>query len=129
MPEELSTHVGLTVLALLCYSLLFCSTRELSLTTLLFCDWSVWSAGELAAIAGGAARAAHNATGGFTSEGHADHADHADTGFAPAPARAVAAARAAGATCSSILFSTAVREACWNYTAYFAQDEPASSSP
>ena len=66
MPEELSTHVGLAVLALLCYRLLFCSTRELSLTTLLFC-----------------------------------------------------------AACSSVLFSAAVREACWNYTAYFAQDESA----
>ena len=42
MPEELSTHVALAVLALLCYRLLFCSTRELSLTTLLFCAACAW---------------------------------------------------------------------------------------
>ena len=62
----------------------------------------------------------------------------AATDFAAAPARAAAAAaataaRAARAVCANIGLSAAAREACWHYSAYFAQDdvtdEPASSSP
>jgi len=159
MPEELGTHVALAVLALLCYRLLFCSTRELSLTALLFCAACAWSAGQLAAVAGGAGSAyngsaynagahnagahnagahnagAHNATG-FAATGFAATGFAAD--FVAAPARAAAAAaRAARAVCANVGLSAAAREACWDYTKYFAQDdvaddvadEPASSSP
>ena len=117
MSEELSAHVCIATLALLCYRLLFCSNRELSLTALLFCAACAWCAGQLAAAATGAgvplAPLAAPAAGAASVAG----------------AAAAAAAAAARAICSSVLFSAAVREACWNYTAYFAQDEPASSSP
>ena len=114
MSEELSAHVGIATLALLCYRLLFCSNRELSLTALLFCAACAWCAGQLAAAATGAgvplAPLAAPAAGAASVAG----------------AAAAAAAAAARAVCSSVLFSAAVREACWNYTAYFAQDEPVS---
>jgi hypothetical protein len=110
-----------------------CSTRKLSLTTMLFCAACAWRAGQLAAVAGGAAPAGYagsagtgGGTGGSTGVGTggagAGSADHAS---APASA-AAAAARAARAACGSVLFSAAVRKACWNYTAYFASEEPAS---
>ena len=41
---------------------------------------------------------------------------------APAAGAAAAAAAAARTVCSSVLFSATAREACWNYTAFFAQD-------
>jgi hypothetical protein len=103
MASELSTHVGLATLALLCYRLLFCSSRELSLTALVFCAACAWCAGQLAAAAGGR-EIATVPIGTFAAH------------------HAAAAARAA---CSSVLFSSTAREVCWNYTAYFAQDEPA----
>lgn len=120
MSEELSAQVGIATLALLCYRLLFCSNRELSLTALLFCAACAWCAAQLAAAATGAGvPLAPLAAGAAGAAGAASVAG----------AAAAAAAAAARAVCSSVLFSAAVREACWNYTAYFAQDEPASSSP
>jgi hypothetical protein len=114
MSEELSEHVGIASLELLCYRLLYCSNRELSLTAILFCAACAWCAGQLAAAATGAgvplAPLAAPAAGAASVAG----------------AAAAAAAAAARAVCSSVLFSAAVREACWNYTAYFAPEEPAS---
>ena len=140
MPEELGTHVALAVLALLCYRLLFCSTRELSLTALLFCAACAWSAGQLAAVAGGAGSAyngsAYNA-GAHNAGAHNDGAHNATSfaaadfaaDFVAAPARAAAAAaRAARAVCDNVGLSAAAREACWDYTKYFAAEEPVSSS-
>ena len=103
MSEELSAQVGIATLALLCYRLLFCSDRELSLTALLFCAACAWCAGQLAAAATGA---------GVPLAPLA----------APTAGAAGAAAAAARAVCSSVLFSATAREACWNYTAFFAQD-------
>ncbi len=103
MASELSAHVSLATLALLCYRLLFYTTRELSLTALVFCAACAWCAGQLAAAAGG---------GEIATVPMGTFAAH----------HAAAAARAA---CSSVLFSSTARELCWNYTAYFAPAEPA----
>jgi hypothetical protein len=120
MPEELSTHVGLATLALLCYRLLFCSNRELSLTALLFCAACAWCAAQLAAAATGTGVPLAPLTP------PAAGAAGAAAGAAGAAATAAAAAAAAARSlCSSVLFSSTVREACWNYTAYFAPEEPA----
>ena len=100
MASELSAHVGLATLALLCYRLLFCTTRELSLTALIFCAACAWCAGQLAAAATGAEIAA-------------------------VPLWTASATRLADAirvVCSSILSSSTAREACWNYTAYFSHE-------
>ena len=117
MSEELSAQVGLATLALLCYRLLFCSDRELSLTALLFCAACAWCAGQLAAAATGAGvplAPLFNPAAGAAG---------AAAGAAGAAAGAAgAAAAAARAVCSSVLFSATAREACWNYTAFFAQD-------
>jgi len=99
MQEQLSTHVALATLALLCYRLLFHSQREASLTAMLFCAACAWCAGQMAAAAAGAQQGVH---------------------FAVPAAAAAAAARTA---CSSVLFSASAREACWNYTAYFLPPE------
>ena len=105
MSEELSAQVGLATLALLCYRLIFCSNRELSLTALLFCAACAWCAGQLAAAATGAGVPLVPLTGP-----------------AAGTAAAAAAAAAARTVCSSVLFSSTARESCWNYTAFFAQD-------
>jgi hypothetical protein len=114
MSEELSAQVGIATLALLCYRLLFCSDRELSLTALLFCAACAWCVGQLAAAATGA---------GVPLAPLFNPAAGAAAGAAGAAAVAAgAAAAAARAVCSSVLFSATAREACWNYTAFFAQD-------
>ena len=95
--------MGIATLALLCYRLLFCSNRELSLTALLFCAACAWCTGQLAAAA----------TGAGVPLAPLD---------APAAGAAAAADAAARTVCSSVLFSSTAREACWNYTAFFAQD-------
>ena len=107
MSEELSAQVGIATLALLCYRLLFCSDRELSLTALLFCAACAWCAGQLAAAATGAG---------------VPLAPLFNPAAGAAAGAAGAAAAAARAVCSSVLFSATAREACWNYTAFFAQD-------
>jgi hypothetical protein len=111
MSEELRAHVGIATLALLCYRLLFCSARELSLTALLFCAACAWCAGQLAAAAAGAGVSLPTLTASAT-----------------AAAAAASAAAAARTVCSSALFSSSAREACWNYTEYFIADETSSSS-
>jgi hypothetical protein len=118
MSEELSAQVGIATLALLCYRLLFCSDRELSLTALLFCAACAWCAGQLAAAATGA---------GVPLAPLFNPAAGAAAGAAGAAAGAAGtAAAAARAVCSSVLFSATAREACWNLTAYFAPEESAT---
>jgi len=96
-----AAHVGLATLALLCYRLLFCSDRELSLTALLFCAACAWCAGQLAAAAAGAP----GVPGASTFPG------------------ASTVASAARTLCDSVLWSAHTREACWNYMRYFVADE------
>jgi hypothetical protein len=102
MHEQLSMHVSLFTLALLCYRLLFHSDREASLTALLFCASCAWCAGQIATAAAGT--------------------NFGETQYSALVSAAMHAVRAA---CSGSFFSASAREACHNYTSFFIPYETA----
>jgi hypothetical protein len=97
--EGVASHVTLATLALLSYRLLFCSTRELSITAMLFCCECALCVGELVAVALG---------------------QNDLSGVLTVPSSIVSLVRL---VCKNSGLSETARLACCKYTTWFAQTE------
>ncbi len=100
--EGVASHVTLATLALLSYRLLFCSTRELSITAMLFCCECALCVGELVAVALG-----QNASCDLS-------------GVLTVPSSIVSLVRLG---CKNSGLSETASLACCKYTTWFAQTE------